>query len=37
MEPDQERHSVGPDLGLKCLEKLSAQIMKVTLANEELW
>ena len=24
LDPDQERHSVGPDLGPKCLQRLSA-------------
>ena len=24
LDPDQERHCVGPDLGLNCLQRLSA-------------
>ena len=24
LDPDQDRHSVGPDLGLNCLKRLSA-------------
>ena len=24
LDPDQNRHSVGPDLGLNCLQRLSA-------------
>ena len=25
MDPDQDRHSVGPDLGPNCLQRLSAE------------
>ena len=25
LDPDQAQHSVGPDLGLNCLQKLSAE------------
>ena len=34
-DPDQDRHSVGPDLGQNCLEKLSTDD-KSQLAREEL-
>ena len=33
--PDQARHVVGPDLGLNCLQKLSADD-KSSLARKEL-
>ena len=25
LDPDQAQHDVGPDLGLKCLQRLSAE------------
>ena len=31
LDPDQARHSVGPDLGPKCLQKFSADIFLLTL------
>ena len=35
LDPDQDRHYVGPDLGPKCLQKLSAD-NKSPLARKEL-
>ena len=34
LDPDQDRHSVGPDLGLNCLQRLSAE--EPLLARKEL-
>ena len=33
LNPDQDRHSVGPDLGFNCLQRLSADD-KVTPSKE---
>ena len=35
-DPDQARHFVGPDLDLKCLQRLSADDKKLPLAGKEL-
>ena len=36
LDPDQGRHSVGPDLVLNCLQMLSADnILKLLIAMEE--
>ena len=35
LDPDQDQHSVGPDLGPNCLQKLSAND-KVTASKERL-
>ena len=36
-DPDQDRHSVGPDLGPNCLQRLSADInQELPLARKEL-
>ena len=35
LDPDQDRHSVGPDLGPNCLQRLSAE-NKLPLARKEL-
>ena len=35
LDPDQDRHIVGPDLGPNCLQKLSADD-KSLLARKEL-
>ena len=35
LDPDQERHSVAPDLGPNCLQRLSADD-KLPLARKEL-
>ena len=32
LDPDQDRHSVGPELGPNCLQRLSAE---TTLARKE--
>ena len=34
LDPDQDRRSVGPDLGPNCLQRLSAQMANVA-ANKE--
>ena len=31
LEPDQDRHSVGPDLGANCLQKLSENFSRPSL------
>ena len=36
LDLDQDRHSVGPDLGPNCLQKLSADDKKSPLARKEL-
>ena len=36
LNPDQDRHSVGPDLGQNCLQRLSAND-KSCLARKELF
>ena len=33
LDPDQDRHNVGPDLGPTCLQRLS-EMTKVTLSKE---
>ena len=35
LEPDQDRHFVGPDLGPSCLQKLSTDDKKWRLARKE--
>ena len=35
LDPDQDRHSVGPDLGPNCLQKLSADV-ESPLARKEV-
>ena len=35
LDPDQDRHSVSPDLGPKCLQRLSAD-NKVTTSKERV-
>ena len=35
LDPNQDKHSVGPDLGLNCLQKLSADD-KLLLSRKEL-
>ena len=35
LDPDQDRHFMGPDLGLNCLQRLSADD-KSPLARKEL-
>ena len=36
LDPDQDRHSVGPDLGLNCLQILSADNIKVATSKERV-
>ena len=36
LDPNLDRHSVGPDLGPKCLQRLSADDKKMQLAMKEL-
>ena len=36
LNPDQDRHNVGPDLGPSCLQMLSADNQKLPLARKEL-
>ena len=36
LEPDQDRHLVGPDLGPNCLQKLSAVKKTSPPASKEL-
>ena len=36
LDPDQDRHSVGPDLDPNCLQRLSADDKKSQLARIEL-
>ena len=36
LDPDQDQHSVGPDLGPNCLQKLSADDTKVTTTRERI-
>ena len=33
LDPDQDRHSVGPDLGPNCLQRLSADDKKSPLVR----
>ena len=35
LNPNQDKHSVGPDLGLSCLQRLSADD-KLSLARKDL-
>ena len=35
-DPDQNRHFVGPDLNLNCLQKLSAGYQQTALVGREL-
>ena len=36
LDPDQDRRAVGPDLGTKCLQRLSADDKESPLARKEL-
>ena len=36
LDPDQDGHSVGPDLDPNCLQRLSADDKKLPLARKEL-
>ena len=36
LDPDQDQHSVGPDLSPNCLQRLSADDKKLPLARKEL-
>ena len=36
LDPDHDRHSVGPDLGPNCLQRLSADDKKVAASKEEV-
>ena len=37
LDPDQDRHSVGPDLGPNCLQRLTADEKKLPLARKRLF
>ena len=36
LDPDQDRHSVGPDLGTNCLDRLSADGGEAVASNERV-
>ena len=36
LDPDQDRRFVGPDLGINCLQRLSAVTTKVTASKERV-
>ena len=36
LDPDQDRHSVGPDLGLNCMQNVTSRRQNSLLARKEL-
>ena len=37
LDPDQDRHFVGPDLGPSCLQRLYQQTTEVVASKKRVW